>query len=120
MAITLNTISRQAPGGDGKATVNFSSAGLNGAGGEIVIADPGAGLAIMIEQIKIHYAADDTLTIREDTTTIIGELTFKTTAHEYTFKPIDPLIITSNKELNLLSGGANAISGQIEYKIGPV
>ena len=117
MSISLNTIDRQAPGGEGKATVNFSSSTLNAGGGGAVIADPGAGFAIVIEQIKVHYAAADTLTIREDTSTIIGPLTFLTTAHEYTSKPTDPLIITANKELNLLTGGANVISGQIDYKI---
>lgn len=120
MGITLNTINRQAPGGDGKLTVNFSSSTLNASGGGVAVVDPGAGFAIAIEQIKVHYAADDTLTIREDTATIIGPLTFKTTAHQYTYKPTDPLIIASNKELNLLTGGANAISGQIDYKIVPV
>jgi hypothetical protein len=119
MAIALNTINRQAPGGEGKQTVNFSSSTLNAGGGGAVIADPGAGFAIVIEQIKIDYPAADTLTIREDTTTIIGPLTFLTTAKEYTYKPTDPLIITANKELNLLTGGANAISGQIDYKILP-
>ncbi len=117
MAIALNTINRIGPGGDSKATVNFSSSTLNAGGGGAVIADPGAGFSIAIEQIKVHYAADDTLTIREDTTTIIGPLTFKTTAHQYTYKPTDPLIISANKELNLLTGGANAISGQIDYHI---
>ena len=117
MAIALNTINTAGPGGNGQATVNFSSAGLNGAGGEVAIADPGSGKAIAIDQIKIHYAADDTLTIREDTTTKIGPLTFKTTAHQYTYKPVEPLLLTANKELNLLSGGANAISGQFDYHI---
>ena len=35
MAIALNTINRKGPGGDSKATVNFSSSDLSGAGGEI-------------------------------------------------------------------------------------
>ncbi len=117
MAIALNTINHAGPGGNDKATVNFSSAAVNGGGGEVAIADPGAGKAIAIDQIKIHYPADDTLTIREDTTTIIGALTFKTTAHQYTYKPTEPLLLTANTELNLLSGGANAISGQIDYHI---
>lgn len=117
MAIAKNTINHSGPGGNSRATVNFSSAGVNGASGEIAIADPGAGKAIAIDQIKIHYPANDTLTIREDTTTVIGPLTFLTTAHQYSYKPTQPLLLSANKELNLLSGGANAISGQIDYHI---
>jgi len=119
MAIVLKILNRQAPGGDGKQVVNFSSSTLNAGGGGIAIADPGTGLAIAIEQIHVHYPAADTLTIREDTATIIGPITFSAAGSEYTYKPVDPIIITANKELNLLTGGANAISGEIDYKIVP-
>ncbi len=117
MAITLNTINHSGPGGNDRATVNFSSAGLSAGGGEVAIVDPGAGFAIAIDQIKVHYAANDTLTIREDTTTVIGPLTFLTTAHQYSYRPVEPLLLTANTELNLLSGGGNSISGQIDYHI---
>ncbi len=117
MSITLNTVKHSGPGGKGRATVNFSSSTLNAGGGGAAIADPGAGKAIAIDQIKVHYPANDTLTIREDTTTVIGALTFLTTAHQYSYKPVEPLLLTANKELNLLTGGANAISGQIDYHI---
>jgi len=117
MAITLNTINQAGPGGDDHAVVNFSSAGLNAGAGEVAIADPGAGKAIAIDMIDVHYPAADSLTIREDTTTKIGPLTFLTTAHQYHLRPSAPLLLTANTELNLKSGGANAISGQIEYHI---
>ncbi len=117
MSIALKTVPHAGPGGDGRATVNFSSAGLNAGAGEVAIVDPGAGFAIAIDQIKVHYPANDTLTIREDTTTIIGPLTFLTTAHQYSYKPTQPLLLTANTELNLKSGGANSISGQIDHHI---
>ncbi len=117
MSIALKTIPQAGPGGDGRATVNFSSAGLNAGAGEVAIADPGAGKAIAIDQINVHYPANDTLTIREDTTTVIGLLTFLTTAHQYSYKPTQPLLLSANTELNLKSGGGNAIAGQIDYHI---
>ena len=124
MAITKNTINRKGPGGDGKTTVNFSSSTLNAGGGGVAIADPGAGFAIAVEKITVNYPADDTLTIREDTTTIIGPWTFKVAGQaQYVYQPPQnkgeegALILTANKELNLLTGGANAISGIIDYHI---
>ncbi len=118
MAIALNEIKQKGPGGDSRVTVNFSSAGLNTAGGEIAITDPGDGFSIAIHQIDVQYHVDDTLTIREDTTTILGLITFKAAGNGFwSFKPPRPLILSANKELNLLSGGANAISGQVDYEI---
>ncbi len=118
MAIALNTIEQKGPGGDSRVTVNFSSAGLNGAGGEVVIVDPGAGFSIAVHQIDIQYHVDDTLTIREDTTTIFGLITFKAAGNGlWSFKPKRAFILSANTALNLLSGGANAISGQVDYEI---
>lgn len=118
MAIALNTINQKGPGGDSRVTVNFSSAGLNAGGGEVAIADPGAGFSIAIHQIDIQYHVDDTLIIREDTTTILGLITFKAAGSGFwSFKPPRALVLTANKELNLLSGGGNVISGQIDYEI---
>lgn len=120
MAITTNTINRQIPGGDNAKTVNFSSAGVNTAGGEIIIADPGASVSIAIEQILINYHADDTVTLREDTDTIIGGIVFKAAGNGFfVYKPTDPLILAANKELNILSLGANAISGIVDYHLVP-
>lgn len=116
MAISTNTINRQGPGGNGQATVNASSA--DASGGEIVIADPGAGKSIVIEQLEINCAADTTVTIREDTTTIIGPITFKAAAPvPFIYKPTDPLIITANKELQVITGGANAVQVLVDYHI---
>ena len=89
--------------------VNATSA--NASGGEILRGDPGANLALAVKYLLINCAADDTVAIREDTTTILGPFTFKVAASPFVIIELDrPIVLTANKELQVLTGGATAVA----------
>ncbi len=116
MAIATKTLNLTGPGGRSREGVNFSSSDANA--GEIIKADPGAGASLVLEYLLINCAADDTVTIREDTTTILGPFTFKSAA------PVPVVLdlresgieLTANKELQVITGGSSAVAGYVEVR----
>lgn len=116
MAIATNTLSLAGPGGESREGINFSSA--NASGGEIIKADPGAGSSLVLEYLVINCAADDTVTIREDTTTILGPFTFKSAAPVPVVLDLRkrPIVLTANKELQVITGGSSAVAGYAEVR----
>ena len=116
MSIATNTLNLTGPGGESREGINFSSG--NASGGEIIKADPGAGKNLVLEYLVINCAANDTVTIREDTTTILGPFTFKSAA------PVPVVLdlrdsgieLTSNKELQVITAGSSAVAGYAEVR----
>jgi hypothetical protein len=117
MAIATNSLNRAVPGGKGVFATNFSSA--DASGGEIIEADPGADKSIVLEYLVINCAADDTVTIRADTATILGPFTFKAAAPVPIVLDLREggIILTANTELQVITGGANAVAGYVEGKV---
>ncbi len=116
MSIATKTLDLTGPGGENREGINFSSS--NASGGEIIKADPGSGSNLILEYLVINCAADDTVTIREDSTTILGPFTFKAAA------PV-PIVLdlrkrgiqlTANKELGVITGGSSAVAGYVEVR----
>lgn len=104
-----------------RSAYNAQSADASGA--EVIVADPGAGYKIAVEHLHINCAADDTVTLREDSTTILGPITFKAAGEHFwkhQFMKEDghgSLLLSSNKELQVLTGGSNAVQVYCEYHI---
>jgi len=122
MAITTTTLYRSGRGRlYSRGTVNGQSA--NASGGEILVADPGEGYKIAIEFLYINCAADDTVTIRANTSTVLGPIVFKAAGQHFwkhQFMKEDgegSLLLSSNKELQVLTGTTSAVQVYCEYHI---
>lgn len=117
MSIATNSLNRAGPGGTNEFAKNFSSG--NASGGEIIQADPGAGFNLVLEYLVINCAADDTVTIREDTTTILGPFTFKSAAPVPIVLDVRKkgIILTANTELQVITAGSSAVAGYAEGRI---
>jgi hypothetical protein len=120
--MTIATITRYRSGRGSRPSVNGYS--TNASGGEILVADPGAGYKIVIDFISITCAAADSVSIREDTTVIIGPIAFLAagqTHWERQFENKDTreggLILTANTELQVLTAGSVTVHVYCEYHI---
>lgn len=120
--MTIATITRYRSGRGSRPAVNGYSA--NASGGEILVADPGAGNKIVIDFLSITCAAADSVSMREDTTVILGPIAFLAAGqthweHQYTNKDDGEggLLLTANKELQVLTAGSVAVHVYCEYHI---
>lgn len=118
MAITTTTLSRAGRSG---LAVNGSSADANA--GEILVADPGAGYKIAIEHLSINCAADDSVSIRQDTTVVLGPIVFKAAGQhiwQHQFMKEDgegSLLLGANTELQVLTASSTAVQVYCEYHL---
>ena len=119
--MSISTVTRYLSDSDGIA-VNGQSA--NASGGEILVADPGAGYKIVIDFLYINCAADESISMREDTTVILGPIVFKAAGdhfwkHQYADKMTGKggLLLTANKELQVLGASTGAVQVYCEYRI---
>ena len=119
MGITNTTRYRSGKGS--RPAVN--SAIDTASGGLVMIADPGAGNKIAIDYLHISCGADETVSLREDSTAFFGPLVFKVAGpHDWhhQFKKEDgqgSLLLTANKELQVITGGSAAVHIYCEYHI---
>jgi len=117
MAITTKALNKvdkaQAVALNTQWRVNFSSA--DASGGEIIKADPGAGLSLVITKMVLVYGIAGSITITEDATTILGPFTFVATAGGTLTLDFsdEPLILTANTELGI-TADAGAIAGVVD------
>lgn len=88
-----------------------------------MIADPGASYKIVIEYLHISCGADETVSLREDSSAFFGPLVFKVAGpHDWShqFEKEDGqggLLLTANKELQVLTGGSAAVHIYVEYHL---
>lgn len=122
MAITTTTINRAVHQiGESRSAVNGQSA--NASGGEILVVDPGAGYKIAIEYIAINCSVAESVSIREDSTVVLGPIAFPATGGhvwEHQFMKDDEegsLLLAANKELQVLTAGSNPVQVYVEYHI---
>ncbi len=119
MGITNTTRYRSGRGSRPAVNCAFDTA----SGGLVMIADPGAGYKIVIEYLHISCGADETVSLREDSSVFFGPIVFKVAGpHDWShqFKKEDDegsLLLTANKELQVITGGSSAGHIYLEYHI---
>ena len=93
--------------------INFSSA--DASGGETILAAGGANTQHAIKSIMINAAADELVTIRDGTTTILGPFQLLADGQHHIDVILgNPIVITANAAITIIAGGAANIAGVIE------
>lgn len=117
MTIALKSLNRGIPGGNGEFATNFT--GSSASSGEIIEADPGAGLSIYLDYLLISCAADEVISIREDSTVILGPYTFKVAAPVPLILDFRKggIVLTANTELQIITSGSSGFAGYLEGRV---
>lgn len=121
--MTIANTTRYRSGRGSRPAVNSSISAASG--GEIMIADPTEGYKIAIEHLSISCGADEVVSLREDTAIVpfFGPLVFKIAGPfmwQHQFMKIDgqgALLLTANKELQVITTGSSAVHIYCEYHI---
>lgn len=87
--------------------VAASSADVSG--NETLQAAPGAGKYLVVERVVFNSVADIALTLKADTATIIGPLSFGAQG-VFEWTPKRPVILPVNKALKIDASGAGAVA----------
>lgn len=120
MGITNATRYRSGRGSRPAVNCNISGA----SGGLVMITDPGEGYKIAIDYLHISCGADEAVSLREDSdTAFFGPLVFKVAGPhdwQHQFMKEDgegSLLLTANKELQVITTGSAAVHIFCEYHI---